>query len=80
VRLKLYKGNAIIAGRKSPFSLYREDYASFGHMDIYDQTDAKGFINMIGLPMKVEAMLSVVGTARAAIASRTTRTSSGLAS
>jgi argininosuccinate synthase len=62
VRLRLYKGNVIIAGRKSPFSLYREDYASFGHMDIYDQTDAKGFINMIGLPMKVDAMLSIDGT------------------
>jgi argininosuccinate synthase len=62
VRLKLYKGNVIIAGRKSPYSLYREDYASFGHMDIYDQRDAKGFINMIGLPMKVEAMLNIEGT------------------
>jgi len=62
VRLKLYKGNAMVTGRKSPYSLYREDYASFGHMDIYDQTDAKGFINMIGLPMKVEAMLNVEGT------------------
>ncbi len=64
VRLKLYKGNVIIAGRKSPYSLYREDYASFGHMDIYDQQDAKGFINMIGLPMKVEAMLNIEGTGR----------------
>ncbi len=62
VRLKLYKGNVIIAGRKSPYSLYREDYASFGHMDIYDQQDAKGFINMIGLPLKVEAMLNIEGT------------------
>lgn len=62
VRLRLYKGNVIIAGRRSPYSLYREDYASFGHMDIYDQTDAKGFINMIGLPMKVDAMLSIDGT------------------
>ncbi len=62
VRLKLYKGNAIVEGRKSPYSLYREDYASFGHMDIYDQTDAKGFINMIGLPMKVAAMLDIEGT------------------
>ncbi len=62
VRFKLYKGNVIITGRQSPYSLYREDYASFGHMDIYDQTDAKGFINMLGLPMKVEAMLRVEGT------------------
>jgi len=64
VRLKLYKGNVIIAGRRSPYSLYREDYASFGHMDIYDQTDAKGFINMIGLPMKVEALLGIEGTGK----------------
>ncbi len=61
VRLKLYKGNVIIAGRKSPFSLYREDYASFGQMDIYDQTDAEGFINLFGLPLKVEALLALEG-------------------
>ncbi len=62
VRIKLYKGNVIVTGRKSPYSLYREDYASFGHMDIYDQHDAKGFINLIGLPMKVDALLSIDGT------------------
>jgi argininosuccinate synthase len=61
VRLKLYKGNVIIAGRKSPYSLYREDYASFGQMDIYDQTDAEGFIQLFGLPLKVEAMLALEG-------------------
>jgi argininosuccinate synthase len=60
VRLKLYKGNIIVAGRKSPYSLYREDYASFGHMDIYDQKDAEGFIHMLGLPMK-EAGIDVEG-------------------
>jgi argininosuccinate synthase len=62
VRLKLYKGNLIVVGRKSPWSLYREDYASFGQMDIYDQQDAKGFIQLWGLPLKVEAMLSIAGT------------------
>ncbi len=61
VRLKLYKGNVIVAGRKSPYSLYREDYASFGQMDIYDQTDAEGFIQLFGLPLKVEAMLKLEG-------------------
>lgn len=61
VRLKLYKGNIIIAGRKSPFSLYREDYASFGEEDVYNQKDAEGFINLFGLPMKVEALLSIDG-------------------
>ncbi len=61
VRLKLYKGNVIIAGRKGPYSLYREDYASFGQMDIYDQTDAEGFIQLFGLPLKVQAMLRLEG-------------------
>ena len=61
VRLKLYKGNIIIAGRKSAYSLYREDYASFGEEDVYDQKDAEGFINLFGLPMKVEALLSIDG-------------------
>ena len=61
VRLKLYKGNVIIAGRKSPLSLYREDYASFGEEDVYDQKDAEGFIQLFGLPMKVEALLSIDG-------------------
>ncbi|MFN2194609.1 MAG: argininosuccinate synthase [Anaerolineales bacterium] len=64
VRLKLYKGNLIVEGRKSPYSLYREDYASFGHMDIYDQRDAQGFINLWGLPLKVDAMLSIAGTGK----------------
>jgi len=64
VRLKLYKGNIIVIGRKSPYSLYREDYASFGQMDIYDQQDAKGFINLWGLPMKVDALLSIEGTGK----------------
>lgn len=61
VRIKLYKGNVIIAGRKSETSLYREDYASFGEEDVYNQQDAQGFINLFGLPMKVEALLSIDG-------------------
>jgi len=56
VRLKLYKGNIIPAGRKSPYSLYREDFATFGQEDVYDQNDAKGFINLYGLPLKVRAL------------------------
>ncbi len=63
VRLKLYKGNIIVAGRKSPYSLYREDYASFGEEDVYNQQDAHGFIQLFGLPVKVEAMLEVEGGA-----------------
>ena len=61
VRLKLYKGNVITVGRRSPLSLYREDYASFGEEDVYDQQDAEGFIQLFGLPLKVEALLSIDG-------------------
>ncbi len=61
VRLDLYKGNVIVTGRKSSKSLYREDYASFGQMDIYNQKDAEGFIHLFGLPNKVEAMLAIDG-------------------
>ncbi|MFZ3078939.1 MAG: argininosuccinate synthase [Bellilinea sp.] len=56
VRLKLYKGNIISAGRKSPFSLYREDFATFGQEDVYDQSHAEGFIRLFGLSMKVQAL------------------------
>ncbi len=56
VRLKLYKGNIITVGRKSKFSLYREDFATFGQEDVYDQSDAEGFIRLFGLPLKVRAM------------------------
>jgi argininosuccinate synthase len=61
VRLKLYKGNIMIAGRRSPYSLYREDYASFGEDDVYNQQDAHGFIQLFGLPLKVEALLAIEG-------------------
>ncbi len=54
VRLKLYKGNMINAGVWSENSLYVEDLASFGESD-YDQKDADGFINLYGLPIKVQA-------------------------
>jgi argininosuccinate synthase len=56
VRLKLYKGNVIPAGRKSKFSLYREDFATFGQEDVYDQSDAEGFIHLYGLSLKVRAL------------------------
>ncbi|MFP4321400.1 MAG: argininosuccinate synthase [Anaerolineales bacterium] len=64
VRLDLYKGNVIVTGRRSPYSLYREDYASFGQMDVYNQQDAQGFITLWGLPEKVDALLSLEGTGR----------------
>ncbi len=61
-RLKLYKGNIMLVGRKSPYSLYREDYATFGEEDVYNQKDAEGFIKLFGLPMKVSALLDIEGT------------------
>lgn len=61
VRLDLYKGNVIVTGRRSQYSLYREDYASFGQMDIYNQKDAEGFIHLFGLPQKVQALLEIEG-------------------
>lgn len=57
VRLKLYKGNAMLVGRRSPHSLYREDYVTFDEDDVYNQADAEGFIRLFGLPLKVEALL-----------------------
>ena len=56
VRLKLYKGNMINAGVWSPYSLYSEKIATFGESD-YNQADATGFINLYGLPIKVQAMV-----------------------
>ncbi|MBU4484747.1 argininosuccinate synthase [bacterium] len=61
VRLKLYKGNCYVVGRRSPYSLYREDLATFGKSDVYDQSDAKGFINLFGLPIKVRALIEMEG-------------------
>ena len=56
VRLKLYKGNIINAGAWSSHSLYSEEIATFGESD-YDQKDAQGFINLYGLPVKVQAIV-----------------------
>jgi len=56
VKLKLYKGNIIKAGLWSDYSLYSEDIATFGASD-YNQADAAGFINLFGLPIKVQAMV-----------------------
>jgi len=64
VRLKLYKGGIWLVGRKAPASLYREDYATFGEEDVYNQKDAEGFIKLFGLPMKVRALVDIAGTGR----------------
>ncbi len=47
IKLKLYKGNIINAGMTSPYSLYSEEYATFGEDGIYNQKDAEGFINLL---------------------------------
>ncbi|BDU51271.1 argininosuccinate synthase [Haliovirga abyssi] len=57
VKLKLYKGNIVLAGTKSDYSLYSEEIASFADTELYDQKDANGFIRLFGLPLKVRAML-----------------------
>ncbi|MCL4510552.1 MAG: argininosuccinate synthase [Bacteroidetes bacterium] len=57
VKLKLYKGSIIIAGRKSPYSLYQEELATFSQDEVYDQKKAEGFIDLFGLSMKVDSMV-----------------------
>jgi len=57
VKLKLYKGNIINAGIVSPYSLYSEEFASFGEDEVYNQNDSAGFINLFGLPIKIKALL-----------------------
>jgi argininosuccinate synthase len=56
-RLKLYKGNVTIVGRKAPTSLYRPDFATFEEDAVYDQKDANGFIKVNALRLKIGAML-----------------------
>ncbi len=58
VKLKLYKGNIIPAGAKSPYSLYNESLASFTTGELYNHKDAEGFINLFGLPLKVRALVN----------------------
>lgn len=57
VRMKLYKGNCMPAGARSPYSLYSEELSTFGRDDVYNQKDAEGFINLFGLPIKVRALM-----------------------
>ena len=56
VKLKLYKGNMILAGITSPYSLYDEDIATFSEDEVYNQMDSQGFIYLFGLPIKVKAL------------------------
>ena len=57
-RLKLYKGNCMVVGRKSPFSLYSEDFATFEKDQVYDQKDATGFIRLNALRLRILAMIN----------------------
>ena len=67
VRLKLYKGQATLAGVKSPKSLYNPDLASFTMGEEYDSTDATGFIRLFGLPMKVAGIVDRQKPAKAKV-------------
>jgi argininosuccinate synthase len=57
VRLKLYKGNCSVVGRKSPLSLYRTDFATFEKESVYNQADATGFIKINALRLRIRSML-----------------------
>lgn len=58
VKIKLYKGNMIKAGAWSDYSLYSEEIATFGEDHVYNQADSAGFINLFGLPIKVQAQVN----------------------
>lgn len=58
VKIKLYKGNMIKAGAWSDYSLYSEEIATFGEDHVYNQKDSEGFINLYGLPIKVQAQVN----------------------
>jgi len=57
VRLKLYKGNCEVVGRKSPYSLYRKEMATYGPEDIFDRKASQGFIHIWGLPLRIIAKI-----------------------
>ena len=57
VKLRLYKGNIMSAGARSPYSLYNQEYVTFEEDDVYNQADGTGFINLFGLPLKVRALM-----------------------
>jgi argininosuccinate synthase len=57
VRLKLYKGNCVILGRRSDRSLYREDFATFEDDQVYNQKDAEGFIRLNALRLRIQKQI-----------------------
>jgi len=58
IRVKLYKGSCAVVGRRSEHSLYSQALATYGKGDIFDQQSAKGFIDLLSLPLKVKARVS----------------------
>ena len=59
VRMKLYKGSAVVTGRKAVYSLYNEEFATFSKDEVYNQSDAEGFINLFALPLKIRAIQKI---------------------
>ena len=59
VRVKLYKGNCNAVASKSPYSLYNEEFVTFGEDEVYNQKDAEGFINLFSLPLKIRAIMNM---------------------
>ena len=66
VSLKLYKGNVAVAGRASEHALYDERFVTFGEDDVYQQSDAAGFIRLFGLSQRVRALKDQALAARTA--------------
>lgn len=58
VKLKLYKGSCTNAGSYSPYSMYNEEFVTFGADEVYNQHDAEGFINLFSLPLKIRAIMN----------------------
>jgi len=63
VRVKMHKGNCVIVGRKSPYSLYSFQLATYDRGDLFDQSDSASFIRIWGLPLKIQAQAQVIGLA-----------------
>ncbi len=61
VRLKLYKGTCLAVGTSSPYSLYNEEFVTFGEDEVYNQQDAEGFINLFTLPLTIRALKRMEG-------------------
>ena len=57
VKLKLYKGNIILAGMESKYALFEESISSFGKSEFFNHHDAEGFINLYTLPFKIDSMM-----------------------